>query len=224
MAQQKIFDVDTLDENADTDYLYFMTSDTVNFKVAAKNSIVGASENILGGSSGGILIQEGDSQTGFLTPPSAPLQALINNSNNVIEWSGAPLIKTQTYYYAGDTLATDTFGAVIGTLPENAIILSVGFTSWSAGGQNTVTLTANDTNYATMSFTATSSGTISAGIGAFLTQTSASGGTGNLLAFIPNIIVESPTITYPLPVISITTGKSGTGVRIPPGQFFVNYY
>jgi hypothetical protein len=78
-------------------------------------------------------------------------------------------------------------------------------------------LTANDSNYATITVSKRTAGGAPVTIASCTTKTLGGGGTGNWTAFAPvAMTVAANAFISPNDTITITIGKTGTGVTVPP--------
>jgi len=106
-----------------------------------------------------------------------------------------------------------------GRLPGGAVVTAVKYVP-SAG------LTANSTNYATLTLgSRTSAGGSLTAVATANTKLSGAGGTGDWSAFSPvSIAVTAANATVPANgMLTVTAVKSGTGVDIPSGALVIEY-
>ncbi|MGK3961313.1 hypothetical protein WMF01_12100 [Sorangium sp. So ce1667] len=142
----------------------------------------------------------GTGDTPLITPRDAPMEAKYTKT-------------------AGDSQGTDALTAfpISGPMPAEALILAAWYVPIS-------TLTANDTNYATLTVSTYSpSGTLQGTAVQSTTRTSGSGGTGNWTTRAPvSLGITSATVASGLHLEFAIT-KTGTGISVPSGLLVVRY-
>lgn len=113
--------------------------------------------------------------------------------------------------------ATTTAETVIGQQGPN-----VGFTVGSVTFSPHAALTSNDTSYATITVSKRTAGGAATTIAVATTKTTGGGGTGDWAAWTPvTIPVSAGALVSAKDVLTVTIGKSGSGVVVPQGALEV---